>query len=262
MILYFSGTGNTRHCAELLAAKLGEATHELTTSELRQPAEATISIAGGQRLIFMFPTYSWGIPPVVEGFLRHADFDADPGTEVWMVTTCGDDIGKTATMWRRIMEGRDFNVCSAFCIQMPNTYVCMKGFDVDSPDTETAKIKALPARIDLIASRIAAHDTAGGDDVVTGRYAWIKSHIIRPWFIRHAMSSRPFYASDHCNNCGLCRRSCPMENIIPGNGARPAWGNHCTMCLRCYHICPTHAIHYGKASDGKGQYRRYIKTER
>lgn len=258
MIIYFSGTGNTRYCAESLGEKLGERLHELEPSELRHPQGCMLKLEPGERLIVMFPTHGWGLPPYVEDYLRAVDIDADSGTEVWMVTTCGDDIGKTADRWRRLMVNRDFRVCSAFSIQMPNTYVCMKGFDVDSEETEERKLKAVPARIDAIAARIAAGD-AGSDDVTEGKFAWIKSNVIRPWFVRYKMSARKFYASEDCNNCGLCRRVCPLENIIPGNAARPAWGNHCAMCLRCYHSCPSHSIHYAGATHGKGQYRRFLK---
>lgn len=67
------------------------------------------------------------------------------------------------------------------------------------------------------------------------------------------MSPKPFRHTEKCTSCGLCSRSCPMENIAMKPGG-PEWGKHCALCLRCYHICPTHAVAYGKATDGKGQY--------
>lgn len=252
MIVYFSGTGNTRRCAERLAAALGEALHELSAHELRQPRSGRLVLKNSARLIVMFPVYCWGMPVQVEDYLREVPLEAPEATEVWMVATCGDDIGRTADMWRRIVEERGLKARRAFSVQMPNTYVCMKGFDVDRPEVAKAKLEAMPARVEVIARAIASGDD-GADDVVPGSFAWLKSYVIRPWFRRFMMSPQKFYATDECNNCGLCRRECPMENIFPGNGARPAWGNHCAMCLRCYHRCPKHAIRWGEATRGKGQ---------
>lgn len=259
MIVYFSGTGNTRRCAQRLAAALGEELYELGAHELRQPRARRLALKDGAcpgqrgaRLIVMFPVYCWGMPVQVEDYLREVPLEAPEATEVWMVATCGDDIGRTADMWRRIVERRGMKARRAFSVQMPNTYVCMKGFDVDRPEVAKAKLEAMPARVEAVAGAIAS-GADGADDVVPGGFAWLKSYVIRPWFKRFMMSPQKFYATDDCNNCGLCRRECPMENIVPGNGARPAWGNHCAMCLRCYHRCPKHAIQWGKATRGKGQ---------
>lgn len=252
MIVYFSGTGNTRRCARRLAEILGEELHELCAHELRQPRSGHLELKEGERLITMFPVYCWGMPVQVEDYLKDVPLDVPKDAEVWMVATCGDDIGRTADMWRRTIEGRSLKARRAFSIQMPNTYVCMKGFDVDSPEVYAAKMEAMPARVDAIAAAIASA-ADGADDIVPGSWAWLKSYVVRPWFNRFMMSPRKFYAGDECTNCGLCQRQCPMENIVPGNGARPAWGNHCAMCLRCYHGCPRKAINWGNATVDKGQ---------
>ena len=77
MIVYFSGTGNTRRCAERLAAALGEELYKLSAHELRHPRARRLVLNGdacsGQRsarLIVMFPVYCWGMPVQVEDYLR------------------------------------------------------------------------------------------------------------------------------------------------------------------------------------------------
>jgi Fe-S-cluster-containing hydrogenase component 2 len=49
-----------------------------------------------------------------------------------------------------------------------------------------------------------------------------------------------------------------MENIAPGAAARPFWRDNCMLCSRCYHICPRHAVQYGKTTVGKGQCRMFV----
>ena len=246
MIICFTGTGNSRYVACELARLLGEDDIVMLGNGDCRP----LSHVTDSRAVWVFPTYSWGVPPVVARAMRMSS--CSPGTVNYMVTTCGDDTGLIAAQWRRLMRGRG-TTATAYSVIMPNTYTLMRGFDVDAPEVAAAKLAAAPARIAGIARRIAAR--IPGDDMHTGRFAWFKSRVIYPWFVRFAMSPRPFAADpERCTRCGLCARSCPCMNISVGRNALPQWGSDCALCLRCYHICPAHAVGYGKATDGKGQY--------
>ena len=60
MILYFTGTGNSRRVAGQLSELLGDTTVQLAPS-LRG---STLPLpAGDIRVIWVFPVYSWGVPP-------------------------------------------------------------------------------------------------------------------------------------------------------------------------------------------------------
>ena len=67
MILYFSGTGNSRFVAEALAAEFGEECRPLVPS--MRGATVDLSDACGH-LIWVFPVYSWGVPPYVRSIMR------------------------------------------------------------------------------------------------------------------------------------------------------------------------------------------------
>ncbi len=253
MILYFSGTGNSRYAAEYIAKRLGETdVRELDPSTLRDPSSAVISGGeGDQRVIWVFPTYSWGIPPVVAEVMKHATFNSVCRAAThFMLTTCGDDMAYTDRQWRKIMHARKVSTGGAYAVQMPNTYVCMKGFDIDPVELAAKKIEEAAPRLDAIAASI---ENNGPDLPVRLPWSWAKSKIVYPWFVRFAMSPRPFKSNEGCTGCGACSRLCPMDNISMHEG-KPKWGDKCALCLRCYHSCPRHAIAYGKASDGKGQY--------
>lgn len=253
MIIYFSGEGNTRSVAAMLAARLGgEWLHELSPAELLAPDTHPLSLPEGDtRLIWAFPTYSWGIPPVVARYMKRFR----PGRGVAdathvMLTTCGDDMAYTDRQWRRIMAKRSFGTAGAYAVIMPNTYTLMKGFDTDPKALADKKIAEAPAAVEAIAASI---EQGGADILVRGRFPWIKSAVIYPWFCRYAMSPKPFHSTEGCISCGKCARFCPTANITMADG-RPQWGEQCALCLRCYHICPRHAVAYGKATEGKGQY--------
>lgn len=258
MILWFSGTGNSRQVARWLAAELGEQRLRELTPELR---EATILLdSTEQRVIWVFPVYSWGVPPYVLGIIRKVALRSPVPVEHHLVMTCGDDCGMADRMWRRAVKARGWIDGSAFTVQMPNNYVGMKGFDVDSAEVETAKLSEAPRRVAEVARAIEKAELGRSrvTDVVRGRFPCLKTGVIYPWFVRHAIDPRKFRFTDSCIGCGACARACPLGNITITDG-HPRWGDDCAGCLGCYHACPVHAVAWGKATGDKGQY--YLTTD-
>lgn len=251
MIILFSGCGNTAAVAATLSGLSGDEVVRLTPDMLRADASTPRLAATGTRIVWAFPTYSWGVPPVVRRFMHRVEFEGASTLPHLMLTTCGDDIGDCAAMWRHDIAARGWKAGRAFSVQMPNTYVTMRGFDVDAPDIAHAKVEAMPAKVAEIAASL---DIPGPDMTVRGSWPRFKTRIIYPWFVRMDMSPRPFHATDACIGCGACQRRCPMENITIAADGKPRWGADCAFCLGCYHVCPVKAVAYGRSTRGKGQW--------
>ncbi len=251
MIICYSGTGNSLEVAQHLARELGDSVLRIEGEMLTDPSAHTIDLAWQRRVVWCFPVYSWGVPPVVKEFISKITLTQGELLHHYMVATCGDDAGLTDRQWRRLITARCCLPISAYTVEMPNTYTLMKGFDVDPKELEQSKLSAMPGRVEHIARSILSGSEA--DEVTRGSWARVKSGVIYPWFVRHAMSPKPFHSTEACVGCGLCSRSCPMGNIAMQD-SRPMWHDRCALCLRCYHICPQHAVAYGKATRNKGQY--------
>ena len=283
MIIYFSGTGNSAMVARQLRQQLsGPADtpetadaarlYELSADRLLYPHRQMLTARPGELVVWVFPIYAWAPPYMVLRFIRKVKFLHGEDARHFMVCTCGDDIGRADDRWREAIGRRQWTPLGAFSVQMPNTYVAMKGFDTDPADVAAAKLAAMPARVAAIADAIRRNYSRS--DVVRGSWAWLKTNVVYPWFRAFKMNPARFSVDPaRCTRCGLCARSCPMLNITlatpssaPAAGVwgggfpaavtkTPQWGPACTLCLRCYHSCPVHAIDWGAATAAKGQWR-------
>jgi len=210
----------------------------------------------GEPVIWAFPVYSWGVPPVVKEFIGRCRIsEAALEATHHALITYGDDAALTALQWRRLMRRRGMKTAGIYGLTMPNTYVLMKGFDVDSPELAAEKLRTAEMRLPAIA-RMIAEDTGGKqtEQCVRGRMAWLKSRIVYPLFVRFCMSAKPFHATTEYILCRRCEYTCPENNITSDSEAGTMkWGNRCALCLGCYHVCPQHAVAYGKATADKGQ---------
>ena len=228
MVHCFSGMGNSAAVANRL--------------ELKLPPNFAEDI-------WVFPVYSWGIPPVVVRHLERLDLQ---GKVCHMVCTCGDDTGNIDRQWRRLIESRGGEVGSIYSVRMPNTYVCLPFMDVDSREVAERKLSEAAGRVDRIAERLRAG--VRETDIRRGGLPGLKSGMIYPWFFRHGMKAAKFHHTASCTACGLCVRQCPNRNITRGADGLPQWGADCAFCLRCYHSCGAHAVAYGQQTRKKGQY--------
>lgn len=250
MIVWFSGTGNSRAVAECLAGHLGEPLLRIDASY----AHSVRSIGQQERIIWVGPVYAWRIAPVVEQALRDMPAEAGAGAVHWLVATCGDDVGETPLYWRRCIAERGWQSGAVFSVPMPNTYVFLPGFDVDRPELVRAKLEAMPGRVASIGRAIAGGET-DVDWVNPGSFPGLKSRVLCPPFRSRLMRPEGFKVSaDRCVGCGSCARVCPLDNIrLVEPDRRPVWGSECAFCTACYQVCPVHAVSHGLWSRGKGQ---------
>lgn len=249
MIYYFSGTGNSRYIAKHMATLTHDALVSITDPHLSPTSDACIGL--------VFPVHAWSAPRIMETFLttQLPQLIQHETPYIYMICTCGDDIGKTHNIVAKLLQQSGRDLAAAFSLIMPDSYIGLPGFDVNSDEVELRKVqeslKLLPTIAEKILKRV--HTTV----VKPGPFPWTKSYILRPLFYRYFAGVRLFHTTEKCTGCGKCKRICPLHNISISD-KRPVWGNNCANCLACYHICPHRAIEYGKYSKGKGQYKLLI----
>ena len=91
MVLYYSGTGNSKFIAKCIASALE--TDCLNLNE-RIKAEDTSSVQTEENVILVTPTYAWRIPHIVSDWLEKVDLVS--AKRIWFVMDCGSEIGNAA----------------------------------------------------------------------------------------------------------------------------------------------------------------------
>lgn len=251
MIFYFSGCGNSKHVAETLATGLNDTL--IFIPEAARENQYDYTLAEGERLGFVFPIYAWGPPKLVLNFVKKLNITVGSGSlpYIYFACTCGDECGLAENIFRKVMDNKGWLLSACFSVQMPETYIGMPGFKLDTDENAKRKIVAADAALKDLASRLQNNESFS--KMTKGGAAWLKSRMVNPGFSRLATSDKPYRSTDACIHCGKCVEVCPLKNVTLEEG-RPKWNGNCTICMACYHHCPVNAIQYGKATVGKGQY--------
>ena len=244
MVLYFTGTGNSRYLARRIAEGLEMPLYDLNACI---KAGDTAPVQTGRDVVLVTPTYAWRIPRVVSEWLGKT---ALTGAErIWFVMDCGSEIGNAAKFNRILAEEKRLQYRGTAQIVMPENYIAM----FKAPEKEEAEsiVKAAePAIADAIACLKAKKPFPATRSNLYDRFM---SSAVNPIFYRLFVKAAAFQVRDACIGCGQCADRCPMNNITIKAG-RPVWGNECTHCMACICYCPTKAIEYGKKSVGKPRY--------
>ncbi len=287
MILYFTGTGNSRYVAEAIARLTGDCAVSIN-DQMKQGRKG--DFISERPYVFVCPTYAWRLPRVVEAFIRSGDFLGSK--DAYFVLTCGTDTQNAAGHAERLCREKGLNFRGLAPVIMPENYIAM----FPTPDRETAKhiIREADPVIRQIAERIGRGDPLppeaarfGKPDAIEGfrkeslprrRRGFEESGAIRGFRqeslptppkcgpigrLQSGVINRLFYAlfvrvkgfraTENCVGCGRCAELCPLNNLTMADG-KPVWGGRCTHCMACICGCPKEAVEYGNKSQGKPRY--------
>lgn len=242
MILYFTGTGNSKFAAEYIGSVIGE--EPVSINEFMKKGECP-EFHSDSPYIITAPVYAWRMPHVVEDFLKRCSFSGS--RDMYFVLTCGDSIGNAGAYAETLCREKGMQYKGMADVAMPENYITM----FSAPPEEEEKLIMEKARCRL---KSVAETIAQGECLMQkSPKAKALSAIVNPVFYKLFVHDRAFRAEESCTGCGFCERICPLQNIKLKDG-KPVWGGECTQCMACICGCSAEAIEYGKKSAGKRRY--------
>ena len=248
MIVYFSGTGNSRYCAKMASDLLRDSVTD-SFDFIRNGIRANLE--SEKPWIFVYPTYSWQMPRVFEDFIEKTVFTGS--RESYFILTCGGETGNAAERVKELCDKKGFEFKGLLPVVMPDNNIVMFKAPTEEKSAEMIKKaeEKMKKGIELIknseifpAVKVSAADR-------------LKSGIVNEGFYRFFIKAKGFRVKGACIGCGKCEEVCVLGNIKMKDG-KPIWGDRCTQCMACISLCPQKAIEYGKRTAGK---RRYVCPE-
>ncbi|MDR1005925.1 MAG: EFR1 family ferrodoxin [Bacteroidales bacterium] len=250
MVFFFSATGNSKYVARQIADNHNQTMIDI--GKMSKEGNYTFELSDQEMIGFVFPVYFGGIPTIVRDFISKLQLKNYNQNYVFAVCTCGAIAANTLNATRRLLKRHKIKMNVGFAVRMVDNYVLM--WNLLPPKEQWAKInRAAEAEIHNINGLI-RFKTNG----ISKKYATIAPVIasasMYDLFYTSKRSTKPFYATDKCVNCGLCAKICPV-NSIEMIDEKPQWvTKKCCQCLACLHRCPQRAIEYGKKTLKRDRY--------
>ena len=114
MVLYFTGTGNSKYIAERIAMALND---DILSMNDRIKAGNTDNVMTGKSMVIVVPTYAWRIPRIVLKWLQQTKFPE--AKQIWFVMDCGGEIGNAAKYNQKLSKQLCLSYMGTAQIVMP-----------------------------------------------------------------------------------------------------------------------------------------------
>lgn len=236
IIFYFSGTGNSLKVAKDIAAAIEDC--ELTSMGKSHKLSGTY-----ERIGFVYPVYSFGIPGVVERFVKALDLLANKNSFIFAVCTSGSGIAGGLTNISKIIGGKGGKLSYGETIRCFANYVGLYAMGSDADNKAKAQTQATKQVIKDIQS-LAVKPPYKNNPMTLLHGPLIK------WL---AKMDKEFNVSEACNGCATCSKVCPVGNIKMQDG-KPIFLPHCEQCMACIQWCPKEAINVKDKTQNRGRY--------
>ena len=243
-IYFYTGTGNSLWSARKLSDALGDT----QLASIANASAGTINCTS-ERIGLIFPVHIWGLPSLVIDFVNRLEID--PSKYYFAVAVNAGQVAATLIQLKNLMQTRDLNLSSGFSLNLPSNYIPWGG--AVSPEAQQKKFHDATDKINRIAATIKSRETKPLDKGPLWQNI-ILSLIYRQSYNAVRKMDKSFWADDKCNNCAICKKICPAQNILIADG-KPKWQHRCDQCFACLQWCPEEAIQYGKNTSKKKRYR-------
>jgi len=246
LMLYFSGTGNSKYAAQIFCRNMNAECHSI-----EEKTDFAQMISSHDVIGFCYPVYGSRVPRIMREFVGKY-IQCFKNKKLIIFCTQWLFSGDGARVFTDLFPRNYIDVISAEHFLMPNNVCNLPVLPLESE----SKIRKYLARLEKKMRRVCGNINNGvikrkGFNLFS-RFLGLFQGVFMPVWEKAGLNK--VWIFDECNLCGLCVSICPMNNFENQNGKITAKGN-CNFCYRCINKCPQKAIAVYLKTKVKNQYK-------
>lgn len=239
LLIYFTGTFNTRYVSRRLKEKLENAGYEVALYEIDPMNTERLDLSGYDLIGLGYPIYGYNAPWPFLKFIRHQKFPKGVRTFIYKNSGETEKVNDASSLfvWRKLKR-------SGAVIENEYHFLMPYNIHFRFQDDLVKEILDMDEKLyDILVYEI------------SNKISNIKRYKLWHRIVTRAVSIQFFGGdvnsffykvdSDKCSGCGLCIKQCPMQNIYRDENGHIKFHHHCLMCMRCSFFCPQDAFDIG-----------------
>lgn len=246
IVLYFSGTGNTKYLSEHFAEIM-----KSTSYSIEDNVDFEDLICRNETIAFCYPIYGSCVPEIMRDFVLQYKIYLK-GKNLMIFCTQMLFSGDGARVFTELIEDIDVNIIYAEHFNMPNNICNFFLLPVRSRDKARRVLEKADRKLVKTCNQIVIGKVNKRGFTIFSKYLGLISQ--RMYFrLIEKKAKKDVRISSDCNSCGKCVKVCPRNNLEIHDNIISQKGK-CTLCYRCVNICPQKAITVLLHSKVKKQY--------
>lgn len=233
IMLYFSGTGNSKYIANLFTQKIDGECYSI-----EEQIDFEKEIQKHDTIAFCYPIYGSCIPRIMREFVAKY-VENLKGKKLIIFCTQLMFSGDGARAFTDLLPNGYGEVVYAEHFNMPNNICNTKFFKIKNGEQINKFLKEADKKMNRVC-----------DDLKQGKVkkrgfnkfsSFLGKSQSGHWPQIEEKNRSSVKIDDDCINCNLCVKICPMKNLTPSDEGI-IQNNNCIICYRCVNACPKKAI--------------------